>query len=131
MAGAVFCAPEPVEKDMSLLQSAMETCTMIDKSTVSDGRGGVVTTWVDGATIRAAIVHDGSMQARVAESQGVTSTYTITTTKAVNLQYHDVLRRESDSKVFRVTSDGDDKKTPDSAGLNMRQVSAEEWALPG
>lgn len=115
---------------MSLLTDAMESCTMLDKTTASDGRGGFITTWKDGAAIQAAIVHESSMQARIAEAQGVTSTYTITTTKAVNLQYHDVLRRESDSKIFRVTSDGDDKKTPASAGLNMRQVSAEEWALP-
>lgn len=115
---------------MSLLTDAMESCTMLDKMTASDGRGGFITTWQDGAAIQAAIVHESSMQARVAEAQGVTSTYTITTTKAVNLQYHDVLRRESDGKIFRVTSDGDDKKTPASAGLNMRQVSAEEWALP-
>ena len=56
--------------------------------------------------------------------------YTITTGKAVNLQYHDVFRRVRDGKIFRVTSDGDDKHTPASAALNMRQVTAEEWELP-
>jgi hypothetical protein len=69
------------------------------------------------------------MQARVAAVQGVTALYTVTTEKNINLQYHDVFRRASDGKVFRVTSDGDDKKTPASASLNMRQVSAEEWRL--
>jgi hypothetical protein len=59
----------------------------------------------------------------------VTGLYTITTAKNINLQFHDVFRRDEDQKVFRVTSDGDDKHTPDSAGLNMRQVSAEEWTL--
>ena len=80
--------------------------------------------------IDAAIVLDSSMEARIAEKQGVTALYTITTKKNVNLQYHDVIRRKSDGKVFRITSDGDDKHTPDSAGLNMRQVTAEEWVLP-
>ena len=69
------------------------------------------------------------MQARIGEKQGVTALYTVTTTKALNLQYHDVFRRVEDSKIFRVTSDGDDKKTPPSAGLDMRQVTAEEWKL--
>jgi hypothetical protein len=46
------------------------------------------------------------------------------------LQYHDVFRRLSDGKIFRVTSDGDDKFTPDTATLNMRQVTAEEWEPP-
>jgi hypothetical protein len=67
------------------------------------------------------------MQARIAEAQGVKSLYTITTTKNVNLQFHDVFKRVSDNKIFRVTSDGDDNKTPASASLNMRQVTAEEF----
>lgn len=114
---------------MSLLSDAMNTCVILNKQTTADGYGGYVTAWVDGAEFEAAIVLDTSMQARIGEKQGVTALYTVTTTKALNLQYHDVFRRVEDNKVFRVTSDGDDKKTPLSAGLNMRQVSAEEWEL--
>lgn len=115
---------------MSLLSDAMESCTMFDKRTVADGYGGYMTSWVEGAEFQAAIILDSSMQARVAEKQGVTALYTITTKKTINLQYHDVLRRNGDGKIFRVTSDGDDKHTPTSASLNMRQVSAEEFVLP-
>lgn len=114
---------------MSLLSEAMEDCTLYDKVTVLDGYGGYKTEWHEGAPFTAAIVLDTSMQARIAEKQGVTGLYTITTSKALNLQYRDVFRRNSDGKIFRVTSDGDDKHTPQSAGLNMRQVSAEEWSL--
>jgi len=112
---------------MSLLDNAMESCTMMDPHTSSDGYGGMITTWEDGATIKAAITFDTSMEARNAGVQGVKSLYTITTGKNVTLKYHDVLRRLSDGKIFRVTSDGDDKKTPASASLNMRQVTAEQW----
>lgn len=115
---------------MSLLEEAMEKCTMIDKTTEPDGYGGVIIKWVDGAEFDAAITFDTSLEARIGEHQGVTNLYTITTKKNMNLQYHDVFRRSSDRKIFRVTSDGDDKKTPPSASLNMRQVSAEEWELP-
>ena len=114
---------------MSLLSEAMESCVMQDRTTVSDGYGGFTTTWSNGAHFKAAVVMDSSMQARVAAVQGVTALYTVTTEKNVNLQYHDVFMRLSDGKFFRVTSDGDDKKTPASASLNMRQVSAEEWRL--
>lgn len=114
---------------MSLLSEAMENCIMLDKRTTADGYGGYITSWVEGAEFQAAIVLDNSIEARLAEQQGVTALYTITTKKAVNLQYHDVFKRLSDGKIFRVTSDGDDKKTPNSANLNMRQVSAEEWIL--
>ena len=86
---------------MSLLSEAMEACRMIDKRTVSDGRGGFIPTWSDGASFKAASVLDNSIEARKAEAQGVTGIYTVTTTRAVNLQYHDVFRREEDGKVFR------------------------------
>lgn len=115
---------------MSLLSEAMESCIMMDKRVIDDGYGGYTTTYAEGVSFNAAIVLDSSLQAKIAEKQGVTGIYTITTPKALNLQFHDVFKRASDGKIFRVTSDGDDKKTPASASLNMRQVSAEEWSLP-
>lgn len=114
---------------MSLLSESYESCHLIDKTTVDDGYGGYNAVWVEGANIQCAIVLNSSLQAKIAEKQGVTALYTITTSKAVNLQFHDVIRRDSDNKVFRVTSDGDDNKTPASAGLDMREVSAEEYKL--
>lgn len=114
-----------------LLHDSMENCVMLNKQTTSDGYGGYETTWVDGAEFKAAIVLDTSIQAKVAEQQGVTGIYTITTSSALNLQYHDVFRRVRDGKIFRVTSDGDDKLTPASATLDMRQVSGEEFSLNG
>ena len=112
---------------MSLLTEAMESCALLDRRTQADGYGGFNTTWVIGAAFKAAITYDSSVAARAAAVQGVTSLFTVTTVKAINLQYHDVFKRLSDGKVFRVTSDGDDNKTPASASLIMRQVSAEEW----
>lgn len=115
---------------MSLLSEAMQECVMMDRVTTPDGYGGYTSSWVDGATISAAIVFDSSMQARIADVQGVKSLYTITTRKNINLQYHDVLRRLEDGKIFRITSDGDDNRTPKSAALNMRVATAEEWSIP-
>lgn len=115
---------------MSLLSDAMEKCTMLDKRTVPDGMGGYIPSYEPGAPFDAAITFDNSIAARVAAVQGVRSLYTVTTSKAITLEYHDVFVRESDGKIFRVTSDGDDNKTPASATLDMRQVSAEEWSLP-
>lgn len=115
---------------MSLLSEAMEDCIMLDKRTVPDGYGGYITQWTEGAPFEAAVVFDTSIEARRAEGEGVSSLYTVTTKKSLTLEYHDVFQRISDGKIFRVTSDGDDKHTPKSAGLNMRQVTAEEWSLP-
>lgn len=116
---------------MSLLSDAMESCVMLNKAVVDDGYGGETTNWTAGAHFDAAIVFDTSVQARVAMAQGAQNMYTITTHRVKTLEYHDVFMRESDGKIFRVTSDGDDKKTPPSAGLDMRQVSAEEFVPVG
>lgn len=116
---------------MSLLSDAMENCIFLNKTKEPDGYGGYRDAYTDGAEFDAAIVFDTSMEARVGEKQGVTSLYTVTTSRGMTLEYHDVFRRVRDGKVFRVTSDGDDKYTPASAALDMRQVTAEEWKLTG
>ena len=114
---------------MSLLEDAMETFNIVDKVKVSDGYGGTIDSWSDGIEIKAVAVVDSSAEMRVAMSEGVKTSYTITTNKNVNLQYHDVIKRQRDGKIFRITSDGDDKYTPAASSLNMRQVTAEEWEL--
>ena len=86
--------------------------------------------WTDGARIRGAIVYNASTQMKIAEAMGVTAAYTLTVRKSIELDYHTVLRRERDQKIFRLTSNSDDNKTPESATLNMRQYDAEEWRLP-
>lgn len=115
---------------MSLLDAVTEKCQMIDKTTVDDGIGGFDRAWVAGAEFDAAIALDTSIQAQTAMAAGVKGVYTVSTKRAINLQFHDVFRRISDGKVFRVTTDGDDKKTPPTAGLDMRSVRCEEWVLP-
>ena len=114
---------------MSLLSDAMEACVMMDRRTLPD-YDGYKEQYVPGAGFQAAFVKDTSTQAKTAEVLGVTALYTITTRRNINLQYHDVVMRISDGQIFRVTSKGDDKATPKSASLDMRQVSAEEWRLP-
>lgn len=116
---------------MSLLDDAFEPFVMLDRVTTEDGYGGIITSWTEGATFQAAATFDSSTQARVAAVQGAYDRYKITTRKAVTLQYYDVVKRLSDNKIFRVTTDGDDVKTPSSAALDMRQVDAEEWKLTG
>ena len=114
---------------MSLLDEAMDKCIMLDKTTEPDGYGGFIVTYVEGAEFDSAITFDTSIEARRAEKEGVTSRYTVTTNRNTVLEYHSVFRRLRDGKIFRVTSDGDDKYTPQSATLDMRQVTAEEWSL--
>lgn len=115
---------------MSLIDDFKASCVMIDKKRIPDGEGGFNTAWTEGAQFQAAITFDSSIEARIAEKQGVTSLYTITTDRNAKLEYHDVFKRISDGKIFRVTSDGDDIQTPHRASFQFSQVTAEEWALP-
>lgn len=115
---------------MSLLTDAMEKCTFMDKTKTPDGYGGYIDTYKAGVEFMAAFDLNTSMEARIGAQQGVTNLYTITTPKSMTLVFNDVLVRNRDGKAFRVKSDGSDKRTPNSASLDMRQVTAETFVLP-
>ena len=114
---------------MSLLTQAMEDVVLMEKKREPDGEGGFLpAVWVDGASFKAAITFNSSMEARAAEKQGVTGLWNILVKKETRLEFHNIFKRLSDGQVFRVTSK-DDKETPKSAGLDLRLISAEEWTL--
>lgn len=133
MAEPVQEPPEPVPESepviMRLYETMMDTCTMIDRRTVSDGLGGFTSEWVDGAQFQAAVVKDNSLASRVAEKQGVTELYTVTVNRGNLLHFHDVFRREKDGQTFRVTSNITDSETPNVSSFQIGQVSAERWEL--
>lgn len=113
-----------------LLDNFLEACTMLDRTRVPDGLGGSTVAYKDGAPFRAAIVKDKSLQARVAEKQGVTEVYTVTTPPGTGLEFHEVFRRESDGATFRVTGNFTDSLPPGGATFAFEQVNAERWELP-
>ena len=110
----------------SLLDEAMEPCVFMNKAKTNDGYGGYINVWSEGAGVDCAITFDTSIEARVGEKQGVTSRYTVTTSRSMTLERNDYFKRLRDGKYFHVTSDGDDSYTPPSTTLDMRQVEAEE-----
>lgn len=112
-----------------LIAEFSSSCVVMEKKRVPDGEGGFTVDWAEGAEFKAAITFDNSMEARAAEKQGVTSTYTVTAPKNAKLEYHDVIKRLTDGKIFRITSDGDDVQTPERATFQFMQVTAEEWKL--
>lgn len=111
---------------MSLLSESLEKCVYMNKIKSLDQYGGFTNTWTEGAEFDAAIVFNSSIESRIGEKQGVTSRYTVTTSKTLTLEYNDYFKRKRDGKYFHVTSDGDDLFTPASASLDMRNVEAEE-----
>lgn len=113
-----------------LVGNFMARCTMMEKKRIPDGQGGFTTGWSDAGPFMAAVVKDSTLAARVAEKQGVTEVYTVTTPSGVGLEFHDVFRRDSDGATFRVTSNAIDSRPPTAASFAFEQVSAERWELP-
>lgn len=113
-----------------LVGNFMARCTMLEKKRIPDGQGGFTTGWADAGPFMAAVVKDNTLAARVAEKQGVTEVYTVTTAEGVGLEFHDVFRRDSDGEIFRVTSNANDSRPPAVATFSFEQVTAERWELP-
>lgn len=115
---------------MSLLDSAYEPFRFIEKRFSPDGEGGFIPTWSEGAEFKATADFATSSLSKIADALTEKVSCTITTSRTIVLEPMDVIQRISDGQYFRVTSDGKNKKTPVSASLDMRQVSAELWRLP-
>lgn len=120
---------EEVMINAPLIESMMVECVMMDRTTVPDGEGGFNAVWVEGASFQAAIVKNNTLNAKVAEKQGVSEVYTITTPRGVVLGLMDVFKRVKDGAIFRVKSNAVDSETPTVATFQFEQVSAEKWEL--
>lgn len=115
---------------MNLLTEAYETFYFIEKKYQPDGEGGYRPTWTKGVEFQATADFSSSNLQTIADALTERVNCTITTSKAVTLEPMDVIQRQSDGTYFRILSDGANAKTPDSAGLDMRQSKAEIWTLP-
>lgn len=115
-----------------LLDDTMETFMIWNSAIVNDTYGGVTTQWTAGATFQGSLVRSTSTQAKIAEQLGVTDVFTLITGKDIVLPYHTVFQRITgdNRKTFRTTESSAEQGTPKSAGLQVYQVSVEEWAIP-
>ena len=114
---------------MSLIDCMMVPCVFMVQKQEPDGSGGSTTEWAEGEPLQAAIVRDTSTEARIAEAAGTVEMYTVTVSRSVHLKYHAIIKRLSDGKTFRITSDNVEKKTPLCTALDVAQSSAEAWRL--
>lgn len=114
-----------------ILDEYKEDFAFMDKTHTRDDEGNTIVSWTQSeATFKAALRFDSSVQAKRAMAEGVQDLYTIITGREIDLEYNDVVKRLQDNTFFRVTTSGKDNKTPASAGLNMRAVSAKMWQIP-
>ena len=112
-----------------LIDCVMVPCVFMEQKRIPDGSGGYRPSWEEGAQFKAAIIRDTSTEARIAEAAGTVEAYTVTVSRSVHLKYHAVIKRLSDGKTFRITSDNAEKKTPVCTALDIAQSTAEAWRL--
>ena len=115
---------------MSLMEQYKTECVKLHQTTERDGAGGHRTTWTAGETFYASIVEKSHTEPENGERKHAKAFYDVFLQRMEGIRYHDVFRRVSDGKIFRVTSNPDDKKTPLSANISYAIVTAEEWRLP-
>ena len=114
----------------TLMDEYNASCTLLEKTRKKDGLGGYTTTWTPGLTFDAAWEFQSAPEITVAEQQGVARTYRIYVDKTLNLDYHEVFRREDTKEVYRVTNPGTDRKTPTGSLLGKRLIEVEKWEIP-
>lgn len=115
---------------MTLIESMMEDVCFMDHVHTDDPYGGYIDTWQEGATFKAAVIKNTTTEAQIAEKSGVEELFTVVVNKAVQLDYHDVLKRKSDGSIFRVTSRVIDSTAPAASTVPIAKVTAERWVLP-
>lgn len=115
---------------LSLIESMMENFVFLNKVKVDDLVGGYKDDYQDGVTFKAVVIKNSTTEAQIAEKNGISEIFTIVTDKSMVLEFHDVLRRESDGEIFRVTSRAVDSQAPEASTVPIAKVSAERWVLP-
>ena len=103
----------------------LESFQMMDYVSHPDGMGGFIMNHVPGAHFRASIYVNSSNEAEIAGRTGNKAIFTVMTLKNVELEQNDVILRQRDGRKYRITGNAIDKSTPDSAGLQLRSVTAE------
>lgn len=102
-----------------------EDACIVDKRTESDGMGGVTVSWTDGASIKACFVRESTTEAKIAYQNGIREIFTIVFSDLLELAPNDRVKRLSDGKVFRITSDARDMTTPKQSDMHFQEADAE------
>lgn len=110
--------------------SHSEKAILLEKTRQSDGMGGWVIEWAETAEFKALIMLDSSMEARIAERQGVVDLYSVMVEKSFPIESGDYFRRKSDGAIFRITSSPDENVTPAVSSLDVKSFTAAKTTLP-
>ena len=119
-----------VNETGSLLDGMMEDFVrMVSADDSADGLGGHGGTWVEGEGFRGFLREDrvGGTQ----EAQKVTEAprFLLVTPWAVELGFHEIVRRVSDGTTYRMLSDTRNKKAPAVSAIHIAAATCERWEI--
>lgn len=115
---------------MSLLECFGDEYVIMEKHRVPDGEGGHITAWKESEKFVSFREYDNSLQARIAEKEGMVSTYTFLVKEDTPVVYHDFVRNVKTGDTFYVTSNPEDIVAPKSSTFGLKCFTAEKRALP-
>lgn len=112
---------------MNLYETFYETCTVMNKSKVTDPEGGTINTWTPGAEIKAAFRELTPTQQIAAQQTVAQYTDTVVTPITVALDEQDIFQRPANGKYYRVLSAEQD--TPQVASFKFHRYKVREMAV--
>lgn len=115
---------------MSYFYDAFDDYIVINRLVLDDNEGGVFIDWQDGARIKMALDLGGSSEIRQAAAQNLKTVYTATLPQNTPVRYDTYLRAVKDGRIFRITSNPMENKTPAMATFPCVIATAERTELP-
>ena len=106
-----------------------EEFVVMNINLTDDGYGGQAYRVVEGLHFNAVLILGNSIQAEIAQKQGVTGIYTLAYPKSLDIPARTVIRRIKDGKYLR-TIELDGNPMPDESSVEVKVTRAEDYILP-
>lgn len=106
-----------------------EEFVVMNINLTDDGYGGQAYRVVEGLHFNAVLILGNSIQAEIAQKQGVTGIYTLAYPKSLDIPARTVIRRIKDGKYLR-TIELDGNPMPDESSIEVKVTRAEDYTLP-
>lgn len=106
-----------------------EEFVVMNINLTDDGYGGQAYRVVEGLHFNAVLILGNSIQAEIAQKQGVTGIYTLAYPKSLDIPARTVIRRVKDGKYLR-TIELDGNPMPDESSVEVKVTRAEDYILP-
>lgn len=113
----------------SFASATGEEFVVMNINLTDDGYGGQAYRVVEGLHFNAVLILGNSIQAEIAQKQGVTGIYTLAYPKNLDIPARTVIRRIKDGKYLR-TIELDGNPMPDEASIEVKVTRAEDYTLP-